>query len=326
MTHQIAVLALDRVKAFDLGIVAQVFEHAFDDFGQPLYSVSTCSLGGRPVRTNHDFTITVEHDESLLTQVDTVIVAAQDENLQFPGRGELSAELASAMAAIPASTRVVSLCTSSFVLAATGMLDGLIATTHWSKCDELARMFPEVQVDPRVLFVDNGRILTSAGAAAGMDLCLHLVRRDFGAVVASAVARLCVFAQWREGGQAQFIDTPVPVIADSSTSATRDWMLGRLAESLTLHQLARHAHMSTRTFTRRFRAEVGQSPSRWIICRRVDYARELLESTDMSVAGIARATGFGTPLMLRKHLREFVGMTPNAYRTAHSLSPHASAA
>ncbi|MTD58918.1 GlxA family transcriptional regulator [Amycolatopsis pithecellobii] len=320
MTHRVAVLALDRVKSFDLGLVAQVLEHAVDASGRPLYSVSTCSLGGRPVHTNHDFTITVQHDESLLTRVDTVIVAAQDERMEFPGPGELPAELTAALASIPARTRVVSLCTGTFVLAAAGMLDGLTATTHWVKCEELARRFPDIDVDPRVLFVDNGRVLTSAGAAAGIDLCLHLVRRDFGAEVASATARVCVFAQWREGGQAQFIEAPVPDAADRSTSPTREWILGRLSEPLTLAQLARHAHMSVRTFTRRFRAEVGQSPSQWIIAQRVNLVRRLLESTDLSVAEIARASGFGTPLVLRKHLRAVAGLTPGAYRNAHALA------
>ncbi|ANZ40944.1 AraC family transcriptional regulator [Lentzea guizhouensis] len=318
MSHHVVVLALDGVKPFDLGIPAQVFGHALDAAGEPLYRVSTCSIGGRPVRTNQDFTVSVAHDESVLATADTVVVATQDSRREHPGPGGLSGELSAVLAAIAPETRIVSLCTSAFVLAAAGLLDGQGATTHWALCDEFAHRFPLVDVNRNVLFVDNGRILTSAGAAAGIDLCLHLVRRDHGAAVANAAARRCVVAPWREGGQAQFVEIPLPDHADSSTTATRQWALERLAEPLTLADLARHARMSVRTFTRRFRAEVGQSPQQWVAQRRVDHARQLLETTQLSVSEIARATGFADPVVLRKHLRSCVGLTPNAYRLAYS--------
>ncbi|MET1073123.1 MAG: helix-turn-helix domain-containing protein [Umezawaea sp.] len=320
MPHRVTVLALDGVKPFDLGIPAQVLGHAFDAADEPLYEVTTCSLGGRPVTTNQDFTIDIRHDESALASADTVVIATQDRDADLPGPGGLSGELAAALAGIAPTTRVVSLCSSAFVLAASGMLDGRSATTHWALCDEFARRFPLVDVNPNVLFVDNGRVLTSAGAAAGIDLCLHLVRRDHGAAAANATARRCVVAPWREGGQAQFIDRPLPDHGDASTSATRQWALERLAEPLTLADLARHARMSVRTLTRRFRVEVGQSPQQWVVQRRVDRARQLLESTGLTIGEVAREAGFGDPLLLRRHLRAYVGLTPNAYRRAYSAT------
>lgn len=317
MTHRVAVLALDGVMPFDLGIPERVFHEARDARGARLYGVSTCSLGGRPVRSSHDFSITVDHDETLLSGADTVVIATQEPTRELLETGRLPAELAAALALVRPEATIVTLCTSAFVLAATGLLDGLSATTHWALCTDLARRFPRVRVDPDVLFVDNGRLLTSAGGAAGIDVCLHLVRRDHGAEVANAAARYCVVAPWREGGQAQFIEHPVPVHADSSTAATRQWLLRRLSEPLALADLAAHAHMSVRTFTRRFHAEVGTSPQQWIVQRRVEHARRLLETSDLSVQQVASAAGFVNPTVLRKHLNARVGLTPGAYRRVY---------
>jgi transcriptional regulator GlxA family with amidase domain len=319
MTHRVAVLALDGVLPLDLGIPARVFNEACGPDGTRLYSVSTCSLGGRPVRTHEDYRIVVDHDESVLETADTVVLATQEPGEHLLATGTLPEELAGALGRIGPRTRVVSLCTSAFLLAAAGLLDGRRATTHWALCDALARLFPEVEVDPDVLFVDNGRVLTSAGGAAGIDLCLHLVRLDHGAAVASAAARRCVVAPWREGGQAQFIEHPVPRDTGSSTSATRQWALDRLAEPVTLEEMARHAHMSVRTFTRRFRGEVGSSPLKWLAQRRLAHARLLLESTDLTVARVATACGFGDPVALRKHFHAYVGLSPLAYRRAHRV-------
>jgi transcriptional regulator GlxA family with amidase domain len=307
-------LALDGVIPFDLGIPARVFSEALDSDGRALYSVRTCSLGGRVVTSNNDIGIVVGHDETLLQQVDTVVIATQEPTPEMLEAAELAADIAAALVRIPAKTRIVSLCTSAFVLAAAGMLDGHRATTHWGLCSRLARLFPQVSVDPDVLFVDNGRVLTSAGGAAGIDLCLHLVRRDFGADIAAAAARRCVVAPWRDGGQAQFIEHPMPIDSGNSTADTRGWALSHLDSSLSVPDLARHARMSVRTFTRRFRAEVGQSPTQWIIQRRVDHTRRLLESTDLTVDQIASAVGFASATLLRKHLRSSVGLSPGAYR------------
>ncbi len=318
MTHRVAVLALDGVMPFDLGIPASVLHQAVDGAGRPLYEVSTCSLGGRPVRTNQDFSISVAHDETLLARADTVVIATHEPAGGLLAIATLPPEVGAALELIGPRTRIVSLCTSAFLLAAAGLLDGQRATTHWGLCGDLARLFPQVDVDPDVLFVDNGRVLTGAGVAAGIDLCLHLVRRDHGTAVANAAARRCVVAPWRDGGQAQFIEQPLPSDADNSTSATRLWILDRLADPLPLLDLARHANMSVRTFTRRFRAEVGQSPRQWINHRRVDHARLLLESTDLSVGQVASAVGFADPLLLRQHMQASVGLSPGNYRRTYA--------
>lgn len=318
MPHRVVVLALDGVKPFDLGVPAQVLGRAADPSGEPFYEVTTCSLRGRPVPTSLDFSIGVTQDETALASADTVVVATLDHTSELPGPGGLSDELGAALESIRPTSRVVSLCTSAFVLAAAGMLDGQSATTHWGMCDEFARRFPLVDVKPGLLYVDNGRTLTSAGVAAGIDLCLHLIRRDHGAAVANTVARRCVVAPWREGGQAQFIEHALPPEGDSSTSATRQWALDRLSEPLALPDLARHARMSVRTFTRRFRDEVGQSPQQWLVQQRVDRARQLLESTGLPVTEVAFTAGFTDPALLRRHLWAQVGLTPRAYRQAYS--------
>ncbi len=223
------------------------------------------------------------------------------------------------------SARIVSVCTASYVLAAAGLLDGRRATTHWNEAEHFQRAFPRVEVDADVLFVDGGRVLTAAGVAAGVDLCLHLLRRDHGSAVANRVARLCVVPPWREGGQAQFIDRPVPEEAQSSTSATRAWALARLGRPLALAELARHAGMSVRTFSRRFREEVGMTPGQWLTRQRIEHARRLLEVTDLPVDRIAEEAGLGTGASLRRHMALAIGVAPLAYRQtfrAKAAAPH----
>lgn len=314
MTHRVVVLALDRVVPFDLGIAARVFGEAHDARGRPLYEVTTCSIDGAPVRTSADFAVHVDHDHRVLAGADTVVVATQEPTGALRDAGRLDPRVRDALGLVPPGARIVSTCTAAFVLAAAGLLDGLPATTHWGIAAEFARLFPLVQVRPDVLFVDTGRILTSAGAAAGIDLCLHLVRRDHGAEVANAAARRCVVPPWRDGGQAQYIEHPTPVDRAATTGATRAWALGRLREPLTLEQLAAHAGTSVRTFTRRFRAEVGTSPTQWLIERRVDRARELLETSDLPVDRVATEVGFASAALLRQHLREAIGVSPRDYR------------
>ena len=252
----------------------------------------------------------------MLATADTVVIPG---TRYPPARidGVLAAEASDALALIRPGTRLVSICTGAFVLAAAGLLDGRPATTHWKFADAMRRLHPEVLLDENVLFVDDGDILTSAGLAAGIDLCLHIIRRDHGAQVANAVARYCVVPPWREGGQAQFIDRQMPTHDDQSTAATREWALQNLDEELTVQRLARHAKMSARTFNRRFREETGQSPGAWIRTRRVDRARELLESRDLPVDEIARLSGLGTGGNLRHHLRRGMGMSPSSYRKVY---------
>jgi transcriptional regulator GlxA family with amidase domain len=212
--------------------------------------------------------------------------------------------------------RVVSICTGAFALAAAGLLDGRRAATHWRHADALAARYPSIRVDPDVLYVDEGRVLTSAGVAAGLDLCLHIVRTDHGAEVANGLARRIVVPPHRDGGQAQYVERPVPALESGSLDATRAWALEHLGEDLTIRAMARHACVSERTFARRFVAETGQTPLQWLLHQRVLLARQLLETTPATVDEIARRCGLGTPANLRAHFRRQVATTPTAYRNA----------
>ena len=312
--ERVVVLALDGVYPFELGIPARILGAA----GR--YEVLTCSVDGRPVRTNADFTVGVEHGPELLATADTVIVAAID---PWCLTERLPDEVTEALALIRPEARIVSICTGAFVLAAAGLLDGHRATTHWHLADHFRRLYPHIELDPDVLFVDDGRILTSAGAASGVDVCLHIVRKDHGSELANFVARSCVVPPFREGGQAQYIQQPVPQPGGSSTAATRAWALERLGEPLTLADLAAHARMSLRTFARRFNDEVGLSPGRWLIQQRIARARHLLEASDLSVDHIAGEVGFATGASLRQHLHAAIGVSPQAYRRTFQESRRA---
>ncbi|WP_406836120.1 GlxA family transcriptional regulator [Streptomyces sp. AHU1] len=304
--ERVAVLALDGVYPFELGMPSRILGAADGH-----YEVVTCTVDGGPVATAADFSVTVDHGPEVLRTADTVVIAAVT-----PSRiaASLTDETAAVLALIRPGTRVVSICTGAFVLAAAGLLDGRRATTHWCVTDEFRRMFPRVDLDPDVLFVDDGDVLTSAGAASGIDICLHLIRRDHGSELANKVARRCVVPPLREGGQAQFIEQPVPEPSTASTAATRDWALARLGDPLTLNDLAAHAGMSLRTFARRFNDEVGLSPGRWLIQQRVSRARHLLEASDLPVDRIAGEVGFATGASLRQHLHATIGVSPQAYR------------
>jgi transcriptional regulator GlxA family with amidase domain len=212
--------------------------------------------------------------------------------------------------------RKVSICTGAFALAAAGVLDGRRATTHWRHAHELAERFPAVTVTPDVLYVDEGDVLTSAGVAAGLDLCLHIVRLDHGAAVARRYAKRIVVSPYRDGGQAQYVERPVPAHADHTLAATRAWALERLHEPLTVRALAAHAHVSERTFARRFAAETGKPVLQWLLAERVDAARVALETTPASIDDVAHTCGFGTAANLRKHFRRAVATTPTSYRRA----------
>ncbi|MFF4264352.1 GlxA family transcriptional regulator [Streptomyces virginiae] len=312
--HRIGVLALDGVLPFELGIAARVFGAAHDQDGNALYSVTTCSLDGRPVRTDADYRLAVGHDASVLAGVDTVVIPPSRGLGPIRTEGLLPDALRTALAAVRPGTRMVAICTGTYVLAAAGLLDGRPATTHWREADRLRRTFTRVRVDPDVLFVDDGDVLTSAGVAAGIDLCLHIVRRDHGSEIANDVARACVVPPWRDGGQAQYIRRPVPEPTGGGTAPTRAWVLERLGEPVTLADMAAHAKVSVRTFTRRFRDEVGDSPGRWLVQQRIERARHLLETTDWPVDTVAARAGLGTGASLRQHLRTAVGVSPHAYR------------
>ncbi|MCX5437586.1 GlxA family transcriptional regulator [Streptomyces sp. NBC_00063] len=320
----VAVLVRDGVLPMELGLVHQLFGTARSAAGEPLYDVRTCAPRPGRIRTDADFPIYAEHGLATVAAADTVLVPASHETDESLRPGGLPEELAEALrtaAALrrpedaSALRRIASICTGSFVLAAAGLLDGRRATTHWMSADLFARTFPSVTVDPGVLYVDEGRILTSAGEAAGIDLCLHMIRRDHGAAVAAEVARRTVVPPHREGGQAQYIQRPVESEGLTSTSASRAWALTRLAEPLTLAELAAHDAMSVRTYSRRFREETGLTPIQWLTQRRVDRARELLEQTDHTVDRIATEAGFGTGASLRAHFQAGLGVPPGAYRS-----------
>ncbi|GAA3811527.1 helix-turn-helix domain-containing protein [Streptomyces coacervatus] len=305
-TERVVVLALEGVYPFELGIPSRILGGA-----DGRYEVLTCSVDGRPVRTSADFTVGVEHGPEILATADTVVVASMTP-AHIPT--ELPPEVAAALARIRPDARIVSICTAAFVLAAAGLLDGRRATTHWNLADRFRQLYPHIELDPDVLFVDDGRILTSAGAASGVDACLHMVRKDHGSELANFVARCCVVPPFRDGGQAQYIEQPIPEQGAASTASTRAWALERLDEPLTLSDLAAHARMSLRTFARRFNEEVGLSPGRWIVQQRIARARHLLESSDLPVDQIAGQVGFATGASLRQHLHAAIGVSPQAYR------------
>jgi transcriptional regulator GlxA family with amidase domain len=314
--HRVAVLLLPPVVGFDAAIAPLLFSSATDADGNALYEVVTCGLTPGPVAATSGFDVLPSGSVDALGTADTVVIPGT----RFPPArtdGVLPPEVMAVLALIRPGTRLVSICTGAFVLAAAGLLDGRPATTHWKFADDLRLQHPEVLLDENVLFVDDGDVLTSAGLAAGIDLCLHIIRRDHGVKVANAVAKYCVVPPWREGGQAQFIDRQTPEPDDYSTAATREWALAHLDDELTVQRLARHAKMSARTFNRRFREETGQSPGAWIRGRRIDRARELLESRDLPIDEIARLSGLGTGGNLRHHLRRGMGMSPSSYRKVY---------
>ncbi|MFI7010399.1 GlxA family transcriptional regulator [Streptomyces sp. NPDC050145] len=325
--HRVVVLALDGVIPFELGIPQRIFGRARTSAGEPLYEVLTCGVRGPgPVMTDADFAILVEHGPQALASADTVIVPASYELGPVYEEGRLTPELAAALAHVRPGTRMVSICTGSWVLAAAGLLDGRPATTHWADAEAFQRMFPAVRVDADVLFVDDGDVLTSAGVAAGIDLCLHLVRRDHGAAVANDVARRTVVPPHRDGGQAQYVHRPVPEPGLASTTAARAWALARLHEPIQLRDMAEQESMSVRTFTRRFREEVGVSPGQWLTGQRVERARHLLETSDLGIDQVARESGFGTAQSMRQHLQAALGVTPTAYRRTFHRSAERAAA
>lgn len=313
--HRVVVLALDGILPFELGIPHRIFGRPKDASRRPLYEVVTCSVRPPgPVMTDADFSIAVEHGPEALAGADTVIVPASYQLGPVFTEGVLTPELAAALALVRPGARLASICTGVYVLAAAGLLDGRRATTHWADAAHLQRLFPKVDVDADVLFIDDGDILTSAGVAAGIDLCLHMVRRDHGTAVANDIARRTVVPPHRDGGQAQYIERPVPDPDQTTTAGARAWALNRLHEPIQLRDLAAQEAMSVRSFTRRFREESGVSPGQWLTRQRVERARHLLESTDLSVDRIARDAGFGTAQSMRQHLQSAVGVTPTAYR------------
>jgi transcriptional regulator GlxA family with amidase domain len=306
--HRIAVLAVPPATTFDLSIPELVFGTVLVD-DRPAYQVRIGAAEAGPVEAYGSLRVQVPHGLEIVDDADTVIVTGTG------ARGDADPRVLAALRrAAGAGARIASICTGAFVLAQAGLLDGRRATTYWQYSAELAREFPAVEVVGDVLFVDEGQVLTSAGLAAGMDLCLHLVRADHGAAVANAAARLTVVSPARHGGQAQRLDPPLPQTGAFSLAETRAWALERLDRQLPLRDLAAHAHTSVRTLSRRFQAETGLTPLQWLLEQRVDRARELLEVTDLPVDQVARRSGLGSADSLRHHLIRRVQLTPTAYR------------
>ncbi|MFI5027840.1 MAG: GlxA family transcriptional regulator [Solirubrobacterales bacterium] len=312
--HRVVGLCLDGVVAFDLAIPAQAFTAASGAEGRPLYAFSACSPSGAPVTSTTGFAIAPGHDLGSLEAAETIVV---------PGYASIFEPLPPLVAealgrASGRGARVISVCTGAFALADCGLLDGRRATTHWGWAPALAARFPRVEVDAAALYVDEGEVMTSAGLSAGIDLCLHVIRKDFGAAAGARVSRRLVAPPHREGGQAQFMES-ASAESHGSLEGTRRWVAARLSEPLDVAAMARHAAVSPRTFARRFRAETGTTPLQWLLSRRVIEARRLLEETDLPIEAIASLAGFGTAASLRDHFRRVTATTPSAYRRAFRL-------
>jgi AraC family transcriptional activator FtrA len=315
----VAVLLYDGLCAFEFSCAAEVFGLPRPEFGPDWYRFETCAAKSRSLRGQYGMRIQAAGGLDRLLAAGTIVIPGW-EGVDVPVPPPVLDALRAAHAR---GARLLSICSGAFVLAASGLLDGKRATTHWRYAEELRRRHPKVHVDPNVLYVDEGSVLTSAGSAAGLDLCLHLVRRDFGPAIANHVARRLVISPHRDGGQAQFLERPVEDRERSSgarqpLSALLDKITRRLAEPLRIGELARLAAMSERTFMRRFRAATGLSPADWITRARVDRARELLESTALPLDHIAERCGLGSPTTLRHHFRKKVGVSPADYRKRFS--------
>ena len=311
--HQVVVLVLDGAQPLDVGIPAQTFQ-ARDELP---YDVIMCGVEPGVVRSGEGMAYLVEHGVEALTRADTVIVPGYRD----PVRPVDPRALEALRAAHARGARIAAICTGVFAVAAAGLLDGRRATTHWRHAPDLARLHPEIDVDGTVLFVDDGDVLTSAGVASGIDLCLHLIRADFGVRMSNVAARRLVAAPYRSGGQSQYIPRSVPETLGDRFAATRAWALERLGEPLTVADLARHAAVSTRTFSRRFVEDTGYNPLQWILRARVDLARELLERTDLGVERIAADVGLGTGANLRLHFQRILGTSPSEYRRIFARVP-----
>jgi len=298
------------VAAFELGVLCEVFGTDRTADGFPGYEFMTCSIDGNPVMTRSGFAITPSHDAGALDDADLIAVPA------YPIGTPAPPKIASAVhRAVDRGALVLSVCSGAFLLGEIGLLDGRRCTTHWKYAAELARRFPKADVDPNVLYVVDGSVMTSAGTAAGIDLCLHLVRAEHGSAVAMALARRMVVPPHRSGGQAQYVEAPIPQTADAPTlEPLLAWLVTTLDQTHSVESLAERAHMSERTFARRFRAETGATPHDWLTAQRILLARRLLEDTDLGIETIAARAGFGEAAALRHHFVRRLGATPHRYR------------
>lgn len=311
MLHNVVAVLLDGVNPFELAVVCEVFGTDRSDEGLPVYDFAVASAEGRTLHSNAGFSLHVEHGLERLDSADLIAVPAGSDYASRPFPPEL---LDALRRGVDRGARVLSVCSGVFVLAAAGLLDGRRCAVHWHHADELARQYPRLTVEPDVLYVDEDPVITSAGTAAGIDACLHLVRREQGPEVANRIARRMVVPPHRDGGQAQYIERPLPKAPCDTVGEVLAWMERHLDREVTVEQLAARAHMAPRTFARRFQQETGTTPYRWILRQRVLLAQELLEGTDETMEAIASRTGFGTAAALRHQFVRALGTTPAAYR------------
>ncbi|MFE0603261.1 helix-turn-helix domain-containing protein [Streptomyces sp. NPDC058892] len=312
MLTNVAVALVDGVAPFELGIFCEVFGIDRSDMGLPVYDFAVCAVEEGPLTVGGGaFAITPAHGPERLEEADLICLpAAKDADRRiYP-----EPLLAALRRAVDRGARVLSVCSGAYIAGAAGLLDGRRCTTHWMHSAALARRFPRAVVDPDVLYVDEGSVITAAGTASGIDACLHVIRQEHGAEVANVIARRMVVPPHRDGGQAQYIQRPLPRTACDTVGEVIEWMGRHLEEEITVEQLAERAHMSPRTFARRFLQETGTSPYQWVLRQRVLLAQELLESTGDTVDSIAGRCGFGNAAALRHHFLRTLGTTPNAFR------------
>ncbi len=317
----VSVILIEPIAVFEFGVAVEVFGLDRSDDGVQPFDFRVCSVTpGTPLATKNisPFTITATHGLDGVVGSDLVIVAA---TLVRESGGYPPEVLQVLRAAYDAGATLLSLCSGSFVLGAAGLLDDRACTTHWKYVDDMRSAYPSARIDPRALFVDDGNIVTSAGTAAGIDACLHLVRRELGTAVANKIARRMVVPPQRDGGQQQFVEMPIPECIADSLAPVLTWVLGNLAEPHSASSLAKHAMMSDRTFARRFSAETGTTPHRWLTQQRILAARSLLEESDLGVEQIATRVGFNSAVVMREHFRREIGLAPVDYRRRFACPP-----
>jgi len=313
MLKTVAVMLFDDVALFEFGVLAEVFGIDRVEDGVPAFDFRVCALeAGKPLSARNGTLVIPPYGLEGLVGADLVAVPATRIR-DYPAEVLEALRQASAGGAT-----MLSVCSGVFVLGAAGLLDGRRCTAHWVNTEELAELYPDAKIDPDVLFVDDGDLISSAGTAAGIDACLHLVRRELGSAVATRIARRMVVPPQRDGGQQQYVDLPVPECSAESLTPVLTWMLENITVEHPVSSLARQAAMSDRTFARRFVAETGTTPHRWLSMQRVLHARSLLEQTDLSIESVATRSGFGTAALLRHHFRRVVGVAPQDYRRTFS--------
>jgi AraC family transcriptional activator FtrA len=314
MTHKVVALAYDRLCTFELGCVVEIFALPRPELDVPWYQFAICAGERRGLRATGGIELRVRHPLRYLDRADTIVIPGWRD----PGEVPPAEVLAHLRRAFARGARICSICSGVFVLAAAGLLDGRRATTHWKYAAQLAARYPRVRVEPNALYVDEGQVLTSAGSAAGLDMLLHLVRRDFGAKIANQVAQRLVLAPHREGDQAQFVPRPLPADGRGRLARLMDFVRAHPGAEHTLASLAARAAMSTRTLQREFKASTGLAPHRWLVAERIERAKELLEGTRLTAGSIAARVGLGSAESLRHHFRRRVGTTPQQYRRRFS--------